>query len=136
MRFYFLILSVLISSFLFKETVLSADRSSGSNSTRWGITTQKPLEETEDERDQSSEENGELKNSRNDNKHTGSEEEQTNAESGEKDDTGVMIQPKGNESPQNNNFKGKQSGDPVLCRYLQRAHDSLWRYMGLLHPRR
>jgi hypothetical protein len=101
MRVYFLILPIVMGHFLLNETVFSADRSSGSNSTRWGITTQKPVEETEDQKDQASGENGELKKNR------------TDAESGEKEDAGVTIQTKEGENPPNTNIKEKRSDTVV-----------------------
>jgi hypothetical protein len=113
MRYYLLVLPILIGNLFLTEFAKSADRSSGINSTRWGITTKVPVEENDDVNEEVTGKEADLnknhKNNFNDKKKLIGEDDQEDAEAEEKNITSIKNQTKENKSVEIKSVKEKQS---------------------------
>jgi len=115
MKYYLLMFSIMIGSFLFTNLAAAADQSPGENNKRWGITTKEPVVEEEDISDEVKGKDVDEQNARKDNHHDKKmidrEEDQGNAEAEEKD-VGGAVKTKENRSVEKKPAKESQT-DPI-----------------------
>ena len=113
MKYFLLMLPILIGGLVFTNPVIPADQSPGGNNNRWGITTNEPVAEEEEDKDEVEEKDVDAINNRKNNLHDKKmldREEDPGAKASKKNDiAGTKNQTKDNKSIDKKNIEKRQS---------------------------